>query len=99
MWRLRRVKDGVVIRQNESSLWTLLNGCRKCDGSRYKKREAETMRSGDIVYKMMGVTKSVDVSVVRFNGNVNEGHNGPMMVKAYAEQAVPYFLEEYEPET
>lgn len=96
MWRLRRVSDGLVIRKGEKLLWPLLNGCRKCDGSRYKKREAECMKNGDVVYKMQGITCKMDVSAVRFNGSVNEGHSGPMIVKTYGERPVPFYLEEYE---
>ena len=96
MWRLRRVKDGVIIRKDEADKWKLVNGCRKSNGGRYTKKEAAQIESGSVVYKMMGITKMVDVSSVRINGQDNEGHHGAMMVKAYAEQAVPYYLEEYD---
>lgn len=97
MWRLRRVSDGHILRDNESSLWTLVNGCRKKDGGRYTKKEAECMGDGSIVFKMMGVTKKIDAAPIKFSGAENLGHNGSMFVKAYAEQAVAYRIEKYEP--
>lgn len=91
MYRLVRVKDGVVLRSNEPELWPLVNGCRKKDGSRYTKKEAAEMGDGSIVYKMMGVTKVVPIIDV----DINSTRKGTSFRKAYAETAVPYRIEEY----
>lgn len=89
MWQLVEEKSGKVTYRNIWDQWEACKTAFHKDGSRFKKAEAMSLRSGDIVYRVYNVKKFIKVPIIK-DGLIVDEQTRTTMVR----ELRPYRLEQ-----